>query len=123
MKKLITGCIILWSATHCTPILKGFIFEKETLAPVIGANIQVSNTEIGVASNEFGCFTLSDLKPGSYTLNISSVGFKKVNIPVELQEMNEPLSIQLEKGAGIDAFYTDASYMDSGATITLMASL
>ena len=89
---------MLWSIAHCVPILKGFIFEKETLAPVIGANIQVSNSEIGVASNEFGSFTLSDLKPGSYTLNISSVGFKKVNIPVELQEMNEPLSIQLEKG-------------------------
>ena len=96
MKRLVTGCIMLWSTAHCVPILKGFIFEKETLAPVIGANIQVSNSEIGVASNEFGSFTLLDLKPGSYTLNISSVGFKKVNIPVELKEMNEPLLIQLE---------------------------
>jgi len=98
MKKLIAGCVMLWSAAHCTPILKGFIFEKETLAPVIGANIQVSNSEVGVASNEFGSFTLSDLMPGVYTLNISSIGFKKVNIPVVLKEVNELLSIQLEKG-------------------------
>ena len=96
MKKLITGCVMLWSVAHCTPILKGFIFEKETLAPVIGANIQVSNSEVGVASNEFGSFTLSDLMPGVYTLNISSIGFKKVNILVEAHHASmEPTSIVL----------------------------
>ena len=70
MKKLIAGHIMLWSIAHCVPILKGFIFEKETLAPVIGANIQVSNSEIGVASNEFGSFTLSDLKYRFRALNL-----------------------------------------------------
>lgn len=119
MKKLLAALVALFSFAVCAPTINGIILEKETRAPVIGANIIVRETKKGTASNEFGAFTLIGLKPGSYTLIISSIGFKEVNIPVEIKETDEPITVTVHLEQGLIKFDPVNVIMDRASMVGL----
>ncbi len=44
--------------------------------PLIGANVLIMETNYGAATDDYGRFVINKLKPGRYTLEFSSVGYK-----------------------------------------------
>ncbi len=56
--------------------LKGYVKDGKTRESLIGATIQIENTTQGVITNLKGEYSLI-LKPGIYTLIISSIGYEK----------------------------------------------
>ncbi len=80
-------------------IITGTIYDSYQ-APLIGAHIQVKDIFTGAQSDEDGKFEIS-LDPGNYELIISFIGFKTLNLPVELSPgQTETLEIQLEFDTG-----------------------
>ncbi|KUO59646.1 hypothetical protein APF79_05745 [bacterium BRH_c32] len=75
--------------------LKGKVLDKADGVALSFANIRISNSSIGTASNIEGDFELR-LKPDNYTIIISFIGYKSDSINVNLNA-NKNLMIPLER--------------------------
>ncbi|MDZ7721074.1 MAG: TonB-dependent receptor [Balneolaceae bacterium] len=66
--------------------------------PVIGANAGIAELQKGTATDAKGLYQIKNIPAGTYTLEVSSVGFKKYSTTVEIQagEVLE-LNIELEE--------------------------
>ncbi|MEJ2635947.1 MAG: carboxypeptidase-like regulatory domain-containing protein [Calditrichia bacterium] len=56
--------------------IEGKLLDRETRAPLIGANITIDRTVIGAATDMDGNFTISGVPAGSYTLTFSYIGYE-----------------------------------------------
>jgi hypothetical protein len=56
--------------------ITGKVTDYKTKEGLIGANVVISGTSVGAATDIDGAYTISNLKPGTYTLSISSVTYK-----------------------------------------------
>jgi outer membrane cobalamin receptor len=59
--------------------ISGQIYESETNEPLPGANVVVKGTSFGTTSDLSGQFSLANLDPGNYNLEISFIGFETVD--------------------------------------------
>ncbi|MCK9279993.1 MAG: DUF5686 and carboxypeptidase regulatory-like domain-containing protein [Melioribacteraceae bacterium] len=75
--------------------LKGKVLDKIDGSTLSFANIRISNSSIGTAANTEGDFELR-LKPDTYTIIISFIGYKSDSIKVNLTT-NKNLMIPLER--------------------------
>ena len=82
--------------------LTGYV-KDEMGTPLVGASVYLENTQIGITTNEDGFFILKGIKPGSYNLTASYLGFQpqtKYNIIVKSkgnQQYNFFLTVASEK--------------------------
>ncbi len=81
-------------------IVKGFVYEKQNSEPIIGATIQLKNTNKGTQSNVDGFFNITKIEPGNYTLVVSALGFEidEKEITIENDDATN-VKIYLEKKA------------------------
>lgn len=103
MKKII---LILLSAISILNaqqfgILKGTVVNKENNKPLPFVNILIKGTLIGTSSDFYGNYAITKIKPGTYTVVASIVGFKKTEIAnVVIYSGKETIiNIQLEPSA------------------------
>jgi len=57
--------------------LTGTITDAQTGAPLPGVHISIAGTKYGAASEPDGSFTIKNLTPGEYLINIHLIGYKK----------------------------------------------
>ncbi len=57
--------------------LKGKVINEKN-EPVVGASVQLSGTDIGTSVDVFGAYQLLAVKPGSYTIQVSAVGYQNI---------------------------------------------
>ncbi len=60
-----------------TGTIRGFVYEKKTGEPVLFTNVYLDGTDYGASTDVSGYFSISKVKPGTYTLTISFVGYEK----------------------------------------------
>ncbi len=77
--------------------LNGYIFDSKSQLPLTGANIIIKGTDKGAISNEDGFFEISNIKPESYNLSISYLGYqsKKIFNVIIKSKGNQTLEIYL----------------------------
>ena len=63
--------------------IKGFVYDKKTGEPLIGANVLVVNAKTGVQTDNNGYFSLT-LPAGSYTLITTSLGYDSNTLTTNL---------------------------------------
>ena len=56
--------------------LTGRVISSLNGAPLIGANVYLEDTNYGTATDGRGIFVINDVPPGSYTINVTYVGYK-----------------------------------------------
>ena len=56
----------------------GIIVEASTNSPLPGANVIIEGTYLGAATNEDGYYSILNIPPGVYNLNVTMMGYKKV---------------------------------------------
>jgi outer membrane receptor protein involved in Fe transport len=82
-----------------TGYLSGQLTDRQSGQPVIGANIYVREISSGTASDIFGLFKLT-LKPGTYTIEVSFIGYQTYIKNVEIVEHQTVLlDVSLESGS------------------------
>jgi len=69
--------------------IAGTVVDKETGRPLFGANIVVEGTDLGAASEEDGSFYILQVPPGTYTVNVTYLGYsdlamEKVRVMADL---------------------------------------
>lgn len=84
--------------------ITGKVTSKETHSPVQRASVFLSNSSFGTSTANDGTYSLNRLRPGQYTLVVTSIGFsdytQKVQVgddPITLNVELEPKVIQLRE--------------------------
>jgi len=99
IKRLILFLFIpLTIAYSQTGSIKGRVINNNA-QPVIGANVIVAGTNYGDAANESGNFEIKVIPYGNYTLEISSIGYEKKIVNVNLNQSTRSLTIILREKA------------------------
>lgn len=79
--------------------LAGTILDKEKREPLTAATIYAREISTGTVSDMFGHYQLT-LKPGSYSIEISYLGYRTQTITVDIVEHETTqLNVELESGA------------------------
>ncbi len=82
----------------------GKISSADTKSPIAGASVFLSNSSFGTSTANNGTFTLNGLKPGQYSLIVTTIGYEDytqilaVNTaPVNLNIELRPKTVQLKE--------------------------
>ncbi len=67
--------IFLFAGT--TGKIAGRVVDEKTGEPVIGASVLITGTMIGAATDFEGNYVIANLHPGTYSVSISAIGFRK----------------------------------------------
>ncbi|MDG1261897.1 MAG: TonB-dependent receptor [Flavobacteriales bacterium] len=57
--------------------VRGKIMDYQTNAPLIGAQVYLIDTELGAVTNVEGFYTITNVPPGEYKIEVSYLGFEK----------------------------------------------
>ncbi|MFN3693934.1 MAG: carboxypeptidase-like regulatory domain-containing protein, partial [Ignavibacterium sp.] len=60
--------------------ITGYVLDKETGEPIIGANVLIENSNIGAATDLEGKFIIENVNPGKYNIIISYISYSKLTI-------------------------------------------
>jgi len=79
------------SSLSAQGILQGVISDSLTTKPLVGANVYLTGTALGQATDLNGVYRIAHIPAGSYTLKISYIGYtsKSLNIAVRDSEQLE----------------------------------
>ena len=64
--------------------IEGMVKDKKTQKSLIGANVFIVGTSIGTSTDADGKYKLSNVKPGSYKVKASYIGYQAVEVDLEL---------------------------------------
>jgi outer membrane receptor protein involved in Fe transport len=78
-----------------TGTLTGVLTDNRTDERLPGVNIYVQQLERGAATNIDGQYTIENMPYGTYTLRVTSIGYRTVTRQVEINSPNTELNIQL----------------------------
>ncbi|MFN4084214.1 MAG: TonB-dependent receptor [Bacteroidia bacterium] len=94
------------AAQQQTTGISGKVIDKKDKQELIGVTVLVKGTAFGTATDADGKFTIKNLRPGEYTIEISYIGYKKVvqtGIKIKAGEIKDIGTIALEEAsANID---------------------
>jgi hypothetical protein len=66
--------------------INGYVRDKESGETLVGATILLEGTGMGTITNKSGYYALSDIKPGTYTVIFSFLGYTRSEVRVELKK-------------------------------------
>jgi hypothetical protein len=76
MKKiLLLACFLIFTQITYSQGIKGKIIDAKTSEPLTGATVKVVGTSMGAIADIDGIYFIEDLKPGSYNLKFSYIGY------------------------------------------------
>ena len=91
--------IISFSYSQHHGRMAGNIVDKETHQPLVGANFIIINTGQGTASGQSGSFIINNIPAGSYTVQVSMIGYSGIvrpNININSNKLTQ-LNFYMEK--------------------------
>ncbi|MCI0699000.1 TonB-dependent receptor [candidate division KSB1 bacterium] len=76
--------------------ISGQIREKNTGEPLPGANVVITGTALGAATDAKGYYTILNVPPGSYTLRTTFIGYAKMAISDVRVSINQTTTINFD---------------------------
>ena len=106
---LLVAALNLWPGT--TGKIAGTVTDKGTGDPLSGANVLVKGTVLGAAADLNGNFTILNVPPGTYEVEITVIGYTKMNVT--------DIRVRIDQTADVDV----AMSMEAieGETVTVIA--
>ena len=82
MKRLITLLFVLPKLifSQIDGTINGYIYDSKSQLPLFGANVIIEGADKGAISDENGFFEISKIKPQSYNLSVSYIGYQSKKI-------------------------------------------
>ncbi len=68
---------LLQQAHAHTGVLRGKVVDRQTRAPIVGANVSIQGTNRGSSVDTDGVFVIPAVPTGTYALTVSSVGYMR----------------------------------------------
>lgn len=79
-------CQLLLAQNNVGPHIAGYIIDAETREPIAYANIYISNSSIGCASDKNGYFELRNVPNGRYDIIASVIGYKVLKSKIAIYD-------------------------------------
>lgn len=80
--------------------ITGYVIDNSTGDPLVGANVLLSGTKIGSATDLNGKFLIPNVPAGNYGLTVSYIGYRSQNVNLNVIEKNTAnLTLPLEAQA------------------------
>lgn len=83
------------SGAKDTGTITGKVVDSETGEPVIGANVSITGTTQGAATDLDGNYTIQSVDPGIYSISISYISYSKKTITGVEVDPNQPTTINV----------------------------
>lgn len=80
---LISGSVV-YAANSATVV--GYVKDAQSGDPLPGANVLLVGTSIGAASDKNGKYVIQRVPAGSYTLRVTYIGYKRMEVPIQVRE-------------------------------------
>ncbi len=81
-------------------IVKGYVFDKENNTKLVGANVVLTPTNYGDASDNDGYFVIKNVKAGKYQIQVLYLGYKRAEKTINVTSGKEiTLNFYLERGS------------------------
>ena len=101
-----------------TGVLRGFIYDKATGEPVSYANVIIKETDHGAAADKTGYFQIASIKPGTYSVQVSFVGYETIVEEVTIKAgENLTKKFFISEGVQLEEFTIDAERSENLTTI------
>ncbi|MEX0719663.1 MAG: SusC/RagA family TonB-linked outer membrane protein [Balneolaceae bacterium] len=100
LKKLLFSivCVLLpLSVLAQTGTITGSVTDQSTGEALIGASIFLPSIDVGTVTNVDGEFTTSSIPAGQYTLVVRYIGYRTLEVPVEVGSGTVEMTIELER--------------------------
>jgi outer membrane receptor for ferrienterochelin and colicins len=95
--------LLIFNHITAEPIMQsgsihGIVMDSQTHMPLTGVNVMITNSNIGIASDNNGKFLLHRIKSGNNSLTLSMIGYKTCVVPVTIEhgKRNE-IKVEMEK--------------------------
>ena len=73
---VVVALLFYSTLTYAAVNIQGVVTDKSDSKPLIGANVMIMDSQIGVSTNSKGEFILTNVSPGQYILAINHIGYK-----------------------------------------------
>jgi len=77
----------------------GIVSDNKTGEPLVGANVFLEGTTIGATTDFNGEYVIISIPAGNFTLRVSYLGYKAVDLPIKATVENQVIDIELESVA------------------------
>lgn len=87
LKRFLFATILFFSLHQSfaqNAVIKGFVYDKKNSEPSIYTSVYLQGTTYGVQTNLDGYFSINKIKPGKYTLTVTSVGYDTLREEITL---------------------------------------
>ena len=84
MLKIILVIILFTTGFAGSSTITGKITDSQSGEPLIGANIMLSGTMLGSATNENGDYLISDVPIGSFTIMAMFIGYETIEKEIQI---------------------------------------
>ena len=91
--------LILYSNCCGQYAITGSIVSAAGNIPVIQANVQITNTTLGAASDRNGKYHIPNIAPGEYTISVSYIGMETRELQVSVLDQDITVDFILEEDA------------------------
>jgi TonB-dependent receptor len=91
---ILMGISLLFAAQTLVAggIIKGKVFDRDSKEGLPGANVTIKGTAVGTASDLNGSYYLTNVPPGTYTLQVTYIGYRSKT--AEISVSNDATVIQ-----------------------------
>jgi len=84
--------------------VRGSVFDKETAQPLAFATVQIEEASLGTSTDINGFFTIGNIPPGQYRLQVSYLGYEAQTIEISIakSEIVSKTFYLMESGTNLD---------------------
>ncbi len=99
-KLFLTLFLILSAMAAMASSLSGTILDKQTSEPMTGATVQLVGTTVGAVADLDGNYSISNIQPGAYTIEVKYVGYNDIRLSdVKIGQQGLVMNFELESDA------------------------
>ncbi len=77
---LVAGCFPFKGGSKDTGRVAGIVTAQATREPIFYAAVLLEGTVLGAMTDKDGEFTVRDVKPGTYDIRVSQVGYRSTQV-------------------------------------------
>ncbi|MGY6742844.1 MAG: TonB-dependent receptor [Cecembia sp.] len=105
--------------------IRGVISDSKTGETIIGANVRIEGTTIGVATGLDGDFEISRVEPGTYTLIVSFISYKTLRFEdvLVVAEKATVLNVNLEEDLGDLGEVVVVATRETGSNMAIVSEI
>jgi len=105
--------------------IRGVVSDSKTGETIIGANVRIEGTTIGVATGLDGDFEISRVEPGTYTLIVSFISYKTLRFEdvLVVAEKATVLNVNLEEDLGDLGEVVVVATRETGSNMAIVSEI